>query len=229
MTAAATAIARTSPASTHTVNHDRRRRAGRPIAAPDPRDAGRAQAPDRREFEELVMPHRPELFACAMRYTRNPRDAEDLVQETLLRALAAWPRFIRGSNARAWAFRILTNSFINGYRRRRRHRRFETETPDDAMEALYGDERPRAADDPEEAMVVHEMSDEVVRALASLTVEYRQVVLLADVSGLRYRDIAARLRIPVGTVMSRLFRARRQLEAQLAGFAAADYGIRRIG
>ncbi len=179
------------------------------------------------DFEALVLPHRPELYACALRYTRNPRDAEDLVQEALMRAFAAWSRFIPGSNARAWVFRILTNSFINTCRRRKRQRRFATETPDDAMRALYGSSRPREASDPVGTLLEDELSDPVLDALSRLGDDYREVVVLADLGGVRYRDIADRLGVPIGTVMSRLFRARRQLEAQLADFAATDYGIRR--
>ena len=188
-------------------------------AAPAPCERGR--------FEDLVLPHRAELYACALRYTRNPGDAEDLVQEALMRAFAAWGRFIPGSNARAWVFRILTNSFINTCRRRKRQRRFATETPQDAERALYGSVRPRVARDPEAALMASQLSDDVVRALDGLADEYREVVMLADLAGARYRDISEQLDVPIGTVMSRLFRARRQLESQLGEFAAADYGIRR--
>ncbi len=198
---------------------------------PSNRRAGRAasngRADDRHSFEELVLPHRNELYACALRYTRNPGDAEDLVQEALMRAFAAWTRFIPGSNARAWVFRILTNSFINTCRRRKRHRRFATETPRDAVRALYGSARPRAAKNPEKVMLEDTLCDDVERALESLGDSYREVVMLADLGGIRYRDIAEQLDVPIGTVMSRLFRARRQLEVQLAEFAASDYGIRR--
>lgn len=174
----------------------------------------------------MVMPHRNALYASALRLTRRPSDAEDLVQETMLRAFAAWHRFEPGSNCRAWLFRILTNSFINNYRRRRRHNRFATERPDDAATALYGESHHRAAN-PEEEILEGTLGDEVTAALAGLGDDYRQVVELADLRGIRYRDIAARLGVPIGTVMSRLFRARRQLEAQLRAFAASDYGIAR--
>jgi len=181
----------------------------------------------RGRFEDLVLPHRRELYACALRYTRNPGDADDLVQEALMRAFAAWARFIPGSNARAWVFRILTNSFINTCRRRKRQRRFANETPQDAVRALYGSARPRVAHDPQAALMADQLSDDVVRALDSLADDYREVVMLADLGGIRYRDIAEQLEVPIGTVMSRLFRARRQLESQLGEFAEADYGIRR--
>jgi RNA polymerase sigma-70 factor (ECF subfamily) len=177
-------------------------------------------------FSDEVLPHRATLYAAALRLTRQPADAEDLVQDTLLRAFAAWGRFEPGSNCRAWLLRILTNSFINNYRRRRRHQRFASERPDDAMAALYGDV-PRAEGDPARALLTHRLGDEVTAALSRLADDYRQVVELADLHGVRYRDIAAALDLPIGTVMSRLFRARRQLEHELADFAAADYGIQR--
>jgi len=178
-------------------------------------------------FEDEILPLRDDLFACAMRYTRNPAAAEDLVQDTLMRAYGAWHRFEPGSNARAWAFRILTNSFINGYRRTRRHRRFERENPDDAVRALYGCSRPRAAADPAEALLGDTLSDEVTSALESLPSDYRTVVAMTDLGGARYRDAAETLGVPIGTVMSRLFRARRMLESRLREFAASNYGIAR--
>ncbi|MEO8705077.1 MAG: sigma-70 family RNA polymerase sigma factor, partial [Kofleriaceae bacterium] len=95
-------------------------------------------APAHRPFEAACLPHQAELFGVAMRICRDPDTAKDLVQETLLRAMVAWDSFQPGSNLRAWLFRILTNAFINGYRKRRRHQRFATERPGDALSALYG-------------------------------------------------------------------------------------------
>jgi RNA polymerase sigma-70 factor (ECF subfamily) len=132
------------------------------------------------EFEQACLPHQAELYGVAMRIARDPDTAKDLVQETLLRAMCAWESFQPGSNLRAWLFRILTNAFINGYRKRRR-----------------------------------------------LGPEYRDVVERADLRGEKYKDIADALHVPIGTVMSRLFRARRVLETELADFAAKDYGIKR--
>jgi RNA polymerase sigma-70 factor (ECF subfamily) len=176
------------------------------------------------EFEAQVLPHQEELYATALRYTRDSDAAQDLVQETMMRALAAWSRFVPGSNARAWLFRILTNSFINHYRRRKRHRRFTHETGDDATFALYGYDVERSAN-PHQQIFRETLGDEVQRALDSLAEDYRRVVELADLRGIRYRDIAAELEVPIGTVMSRLFRARRQVEDQLREFAESDYGI----
>jgi len=178
------------------------------------------------DFTATVMPHREELLAAALRYTRNLADAEDLVQDTLARALGAWSRFEPGSNCRAWLFRILTNGFISGYRRRRRHNRFTHETGDDAVTAFYGEGFERVGN-PQEQLLTDGLGDEVEAALNELGEDYLKVVLLADLRGTRYRDIATQLGVPIGTVMSRLFRARRQLEERLRDYAADDYGIRR--
>ena len=178
------------------------------------------------EFELACMPHQAEMYGVAMRIARDPDTAKDLVQETLLRAMCAWESFQPGSNLRAWLFRILTNAFINGYRKRRRHQQFATERPGDALNALYGRDQDRT-DDLEEAIVEGELCDEVKTALDRLGPEYRDVVERADLRGEKYKDIADALHVPIGTVMSRLFRARRVLETELAGFAAKDYGIKR--
>lgn len=177
-------------------------------------------------FEHACLPHQAELFGIAMRISRDPDMAKDLVQETLMRAMVAWDSFQPGSNLRAWLFRILTNAFINGYRKRRRHKRFAVERPGDALSALYGRDQD-CTDDLEEALLEDELCDEVKAALDRLGPEYRDVVERADLRGEKYKDIADALHVPIGTVMSRLFRARRVLETELAGFAARDYGIRR--
>jgi RNA polymerase sigma-70 factor (ECF subfamily) len=177
-------------------------------------------------FEAACLPHQAELFGVAMRICRDPDTAKDLVQETLLRAMCAWDSFQTGSNLRAWLFRILTNAFINGYRKRRRHQRFATERPGDALAALYGRDQD-CTEDLEVALFGDELCDEVKTALDQLGPEYRDVVERADLRGEKYKDIADALDVPIGTVMSRLFRARRVLEAELAGFAARDYGIKR--
>ena len=144
----------------------------------------------------------------------------------LVRA-AAWDRFIAGSNCRAWLLRILTNSYINGYRRGRSHRKFAQRPGGEPVELLYGKERCAANADPERAMTEPLLGDEVSAALAELPEDYRLVVVLADLEGLKYKEVADAIGCPVGTVMSRLFRARRVLEERLAGYAASEYGVRR--
>lgn len=181
----------------------------------------------RRDFERHAMPHLDSLYSAAIRYTRNPQDAEDLVQETFLAAYAAWDRFVPDSNCRAWLLKILTNTFINTYRRRQTQRRFAEERGDEPVTVLYGAERCLEAADPEGALVYEMLGDEVSRALSELPEEHRVVVVLADLEGLKYRQVAEILACPVGTVMSRLFRARRQLEESLSAYAASDYGITR--
>ncbi len=177
-------------------------------------------------FTTEVMSHRRELLASALRLTKHYSDAEDLVQDTLMRAFKSWSSFVSGSNCRAWLLRIMTNSFINDYRRRRRHQRFTTECPEDAVSAFYGPTH-RRLPTPREQLLEDALGDEVTDALSSLGKDYREVVELADLRGVRYREIATTLDVPIGTVMSRLFRARRQLEVRLEDFAASDYGIRR--
>ena len=177
----------------------------------------------RAEFEAAALPHLSDLYGVAMRYTRQPADAHDLVQETVLRAYAAWDRFISRLELPRLAAEILTNSFINGYRRSRSRRAFGQRSEEEQVVALYGEDIPS----PEDELLDDALGDEVSGALAELSDEYRVVVVLADLEGLKYKDVAAVLECPVGTVMSRLFRARRQLEEKLAGFAATEYGIAR--
>ena len=119
-----------------------------------------------------------------------------------------------------------TSPAIVDYRKRRRHYRFADERPADALTALYGEAKDQVPD-PIEEKVAGELGDEVAAALGTLAPDYREVVERADLKGERYRDIADALEVPIGTVMSRLFRARRQLEAQLEAYAAEDYGIKR--
>lgn len=193
--------------------------------APNP-DGAFPQAARRRDFETQCLPYQSALFAAAMRMTRQRDDAHDLVQETYMRALAAWPDLRHRSNVRAWLFRILSNTFINNYRRRQRHGRLARERPNETVSALYGDLHAQAST-PEELLLQRALGDEVQAALGQLEPNYRTILEMADLQDLRYRDIAKKLRVPMGTVMSRLFRARRKLEKALASFAATDYGIRR--
>ncbi len=168
----------------------------------------------RKRFEKEALKHAGELYATALRYVRNPKDAEDLVQETFLKAYAAWDNFQEGTNCRAWLFRILTNSFINEYRRGIKERRWQGRG-----EPIICPHRRQEARDPEGAMVDRMLSDEVELALSELSPDFRTVVEMADLQGLSYKDIAYKLGCPMGTVMSRLFRARRVLEAMLKEYA----------
>lgn len=157
-----------------------------------------------------------------MRLTRNPADAEDLVQETYLKAFRSYESFKPGTNLRAWLFRILTNSQINRYRAKQR-RPEETELDDVGDMYLY---RKLAAPGQLGRSAEDELMDlfseaEVVAAVESLSENYRAAVLLADVEGFAYKEIAEMLEIPIGTVMSRLHRGRKALQRELYEFAVA--------
>src|SRR5215470_2524670 len=177
----------------------------------------------RREFEEEALPHVDALFGVALRLTRNPRDAEDLVQDALLRAYRYWHKFEQGTNCRAWLFKILTNTFINRYNRNRRDREHLADE-EAATQDILSHEVTEASRDPEGALASRLLSDDVVRALESLPTDFRLAVLLSDVEEFSYKEIAEIMECPVGTVMSRLFRARRLLQRALHDYAV-EQGI----
>jgi RNA polymerase sigma-70 factor (ECF subfamily) len=173
------------------------------------------------DFEAACVPHRTALYGLAMRYTRSSADAHDLVQDTLLRALRAWPRFVPGSNARAWLSRILTNAFINRWRKDQYHQSFLREREVDALQVLHGRLEDRD-DDLRESLRDH-LSEEMMAALGSLHEDQREIVERAYVRGERFKDIAIALGIPLGTVLSRSDRARRSLRMALSGRQAATH------
>jgi len=180
------------------------------------------------DFEREALPFIDELYSAGLRYTRNPRDAEDLVQETYLRAFLAYDRFERGSNCRAWLFRILTNTFINGYRRSVREREILAgggKVP--VHETTYGQAALHHYHNPEKWIFRKLLSKDVQKALDDLPVEFRMVVVLADLQDFAYKEIADILECPVGTVMSRLFRGRRLLRKSLFDVAVRDGVIAR--
>jgi RNA polymerase sigma-70 factor, ECF subfamily len=174
-------------------------------------------ASDRLEerFERDAIPLLREMYGAALRMTRNPSDAEDLVQETYLRAYRAFDSFEEGTNLRAWLYRILTNAYINVYRKRQREPQMVSE--DEIEEWYLYDKLGAAAAEPSaETEVLERLPDQDVQeALASLPEQFRLAVLLADVEGFSYKEIAEILDIPMGTVMSRLHRGRRSLEKRL--------------
>jgi RNA polymerase sigma-70 factor (ECF subfamily) len=169
----------------------------------------------RERFEREVLPLLPNLYSAALRMTRNPADAEDLVQETYLRAYRGFSGFEEGTNLRAWMYRILTNTFINSYRKKQREP--VTVQEDDLDEWYLYDRLGESGVEPSaEAEVIRSMPDEdVQKALEALPEGFRLAVLLADVEGFSYKEIAEILGIPIGTVMSRLHRGRRALEKAL--------------
>jgi RNA polymerase sigma-70 factor, ECF subfamily len=183
-------------------------RAAAPMS--DPRD----HAERRKRFEAEALVHLDALYSFALKLTRSPDDAEDLVSETVLRALDRWEQYQLGTNVRAWLFTILYHAFVS---RKRRVDAREVPLPEDehgwpAYEAV-------GEADPEGRFYDSFVDEEVTRAIDALPEDYRTAVVLSDVHGLRYAEIAAILGIPEGTVKSRLFRGRRILQKQLVAYA----------
>jgi RNA polymerase sigma-70 factor, ECF subfamily len=175
---------------------------------------------DPARFEEDVVPLLPQLYSAALRLTRNPSDAEDLVQETLLRGFRGYAGFKAGTNLRAWMYRILTNTFINRYRQQSRQ---PTEVELGDLEDMYLYRRlgegTGAARSAEEEALERFVDDDVKAAVESLPEAFRIPVLLADVEGFSYKEIAKIMGVPIGTVMSRLHRGRKALEKALWEFS----------
>ena len=178
---------------------------------------------DQATFADQAMEHMPSLYSAALRMTRSPADAEDLVQETYLRAYRGFGGFEQGTNLKAWLYRILTNTYINKYRAQKR-RPDETELDDVEDFYLYrrmgGLEEARASRSAEDELMDLLPEAEVKSAVEALPDHFRLPVLLADVEGFSYKEIADILDIPIGTVMSRLHRGRKALQATLYEFAS---------
>jgi RNA polymerase sigma-70 factor (ECF subfamily) len=166
-------------------------------------------------FEVAVARYTPVLHEAARRLTGSSDDAADLVQDAVMRAWTFWDRFEPGSNARAWLHRILMNTFINAYRKQRRERE---------LFRAAGEESRRDAHSAADLGVAERdgLGDEVGAALAALPPEFRAVVELVDLGDLSYREVATKLGCPIGTVMSRLHRARKQLQESLSGYATRE-------
>jgi RNA polymerase sigma-70 factor (ECF subfamily) len=179
---------------------------------------------DQAVFAEQAMQYAPQLYSAALRMTRNRADAEDLVQETYLKGYRSFHTFTEGTNLRAWLFRILTNTYINRYRAKQR-RPDETDLAD--VEDLYLYRRINTLDNPslgrsaEQSLMEMLPDDEVKQALEELPDNFRLPVILADVEGFSYKEIAEMLDIPIGTVMSRLHRGRKAMQKALHDYAVA--------
>jgi RNA polymerase sigma-70 factor, ECF subfamily len=185
------------------------------------RNNAMAQTEKRKDFQQQAMPFLDAMFGTAYRLTRNPRDAEDLVQESLLRAYRFWDTFERDSNCKAWLLRIVTNTFINEYQRKKRSREIlEAATSEQAAtDGVLIHEQAERYQSPERALLERGVSDDVQRALEALPDDFRLAVVLCDMQGLSYKEIAEIMDCPVGTVMSRLFRGRKLLAGALRGYA----------
>ena len=175
----------------------------------------------RKAFEEQALPFMDQLYAAAMRMTRNPADAADLVQETFVKAYGSWSSFTQGTNLKAWLYRILTNTYINIYRKKQREP-FQGAIDDLEDWQMGGAESTTASHSRSaEAEAIDRMPASAVKeALQQVPEDFRLAVYLADVEGFPYQEIADIMKTPIGTVMSRLHRGRRMLRELLADYAA---------
>ena len=180
---------------------------------------------DQADFAEQAMQYAPQLYSGALRMTRNRSDAEDLVQEAYLKGFRSFHTFKEGTNLRAWLFRILTNTYINNYRAKQRR---PSESDLGEIEDLYLYRRLNTLEDPsvgrsaEDALMEVLADDEVKKALEELPENFRLPIILADVEGFSYKEIANMLDIPIGTVMSRLHRGRKAMQKALYDYARAS-------
>ncbi|HEU5262071.1 MAG TPA: sigma-70 family RNA polymerase sigma factor [Gemmatimonadales bacterium] len=182
---------------------------------PPPPPPAATEAEKRQSFEREALVHLDSLYRVALRLTNNPSEADDLVQETMLKAYRAWHQFQPGTNAKGWLLTILRHAFINEYRRRTRHPEtvdLDTIEPYSVFEELQDE-------DPQGTFFDRIVDDQVLRAIDELPEQFRETVVLSDVEGLSYEEIARMLDVPVGTVKSRLFRARRLLQRRLYDYA----------
>jgi RNA polymerase sigma-70 factor, ECF subfamily len=182
-----------------------------------------------RDFEAAAMPFLDALYNTAYRMTRNAQDAEDLIQETYLKAYKHYDKFEEGTNLKAWLFKIMKNTFINSYRK---NQLVPPHTDFADIEGTFEDQvnldANRQIKNPEDELLDTVLDEDVQRALDDLPPDYRMVILLADIEGFAYKEISDILEIPAGTVMSRLYRGRKLLEEAMLRYAR-EHGYLRAG
>ncbi|MEE4021755.1 sigma-70 family RNA polymerase sigma factor [Gordonia sp. PKS22-38] len=188
--------------------------------APRRADPGESQEALTERFERDALPLLDQMYGAALRMTRNPADAEDLVQETYVKAFSAFSSFREGTNLKAWLYRILTNTYINGYRKKQRQpAQYPTEEITDWQLAATAEHSSTGLRSAEIEALEALPDDDIKNALQELPEDFRMAVYYADVEGLPYKEIAEIMDTPIGTVMSRLHRGRRQLRDLLADVA----------
>jgi len=175
--------------------------------------------PTQWDFSTGELPFKDQLYKSALRMTRSAEDAEDLIQETFLKAYKYYGRFAEGTNLKAWLFKIMKNTFINSYRKRKlQPTKVDFDDVREGLEETLMERGTVINANPEEGFLFDEVDHEVRETLVSLPYDYKMVVLLADLEGFAYKEIAEMLEVPVGTVMSRLYRGRRMLERALLSY-----------
>lgn len=172
-------------------------------------------------FELEALTHYSAMYGLALKLTKNEKDAEDLVQDALIKAYNNFDKYEIGTNCRAWLFKIVTNAFINRYRRKQREKTFLASCEDFDLESVAAEQEEASMPYSDELFAQHVFSDEVLAAIRAVPEDFRKVVIMADLQDFSYKEIADMVGCPIGTVMSRLFRGRKIMRKHLAQYAAS--------